>query len=70
MKFNLPQLLLDRKMNQSDLKRKTNIRFGTINAYYHGYIRRMNVEDIHKICDALGCDLSELIEYNHDKTGK
>lgn len=64
MNFNLRKLLFERNMNQSDLHRKTGIRYNTINAYFHGYIKRMNVEDLIKICDALNCKLSELIEYD------
>lgn len=51
-------------MKQSDLKKKTGIRSGTVNAYYHEYVQRMNVKDLIKICDCLGCSLSELLEYN------
>lgn len=67
MKCNLKRLLFDRDMKQIDLHRKTGIRYETIGAYYHGYIKRMNIEDLHKICDCLGCSLAELIEYTPNK---
>lgn len=67
MKFKLRQLLFDRNMNQAELHRRTKIRSNTITAYYHGYIKRMNVEDIEKICDVLGCTSAELIEYIPDE---
>jgi putative transcriptional regulator len=62
-KINLDRLLFERKMNQRDLHRKTGIRAATINAYYNNYIRHINVSDLIKICDTLGCTLSELMEY-------
>lgn len=67
MKFNLKRLLFERDMKQIDLHRMTGIRYETIGAYYHGYVKRMNVKDLEKICDALQCSLYELIEYEPDK---
>jgi putative transcriptional regulator len=67
MKCNLKRLLFDRDMSQMDLHRKTGIRYETINWYFHGLIKRMNVHDIEKICDVLGCSLSDLIEYAPNK---
>lgn len=64
MKFNLKRLLFDRDMNQMDLHRMTGIRYETVNAYYHGHVKRINVKDLEKICDTLCCNLSDLIEYN------
>ena len=63
----LDKLLVDRKMNQADLHRKTGIRAVTINAYYNNYAQRFNRKDIIKICDCLGCTLAELLEYVPDK---
>ena len=54
-KIKLQELLESRARNQRSLKIETGIRSGTINAYYHGFIKRMNVKDIVKICDALNC---------------
>lgn len=64
MRCNLKRLLFERDLKQIDLHRMTGIRYETINAYYHNYVKRMNVKDLIKICDALQCKLSELIEYD------
>ena len=66
-KFNLKYILESKELNQRYLIQKTGIRPGTINAYYHGFIKRMNVYDLIKICDALNCRLDELLEYVPDK---
>lgn len=63
MKFNLKRLLFERDMNQMDLHRATGIRYETVGAYYHGYVKRMNVKDLEAICTVLNCKLSELIEF-------
>jgi putative transcriptional regulator len=67
-KINLEEILDERDMNISELWRKTGgksgVRYNTLLAYYHGYIKRINIQDLIKICDALECDLSELIEYS------
>lgn len=62
-KIKLKELLEERDRNQRSLKLETGIRSGTINAYFHGFIKRMNVSDLIKICDALDCRLDELLEY-------
>lgn len=65
--FKLRDLLVERDMTQATFSRLVKIRKNTINAYYHGYIKRMRPEDIRKMCDYLECPLSDLIEYIPDK---
>ena len=65
--FKLKELLERKDRNQRSLKLETGIRSGTVNAYYHGFIKRMNVQDIDSICKALGCSVSDLLEYTPDK---
>ena len=66
-KIKLKELLEERDRNQRSLILETGIRSGTINAYYHGFVKRMNVADLTKICDALNCGLDELLEYTPNK---
>lgn len=73
VKIHLSRLLGERKWTQSDLARKTGIRPTTINEWYHEIIPRLNVEHIDKICEALSCQVSDLIEYipnEKKRTGK
>jgi putative transcriptional regulator len=70
--INLRKLLFDKNWNVSDLYRATGgdedgVRYDTLLAYYHQYIKRINVKDIIKICDALGCTPGELFEYVPNK---
>ena len=43
------------------------VRPNTINAYYNEYAQRVNLIDLSKICDALNCELSDLMQYVPDK---
>ena len=61
------RILLSRKLGelrwtQADLSRATGIRPGTINEYYHEFAERVNLEHVDLICEALNCDLSDILE--------
>ena len=51
----------ERRWTQADLARATGIRPSTINDYYHEFAERVNLEHLDLICEALGCDLEDLI---------
>jgi putative transcriptional regulator len=60
------RILLSKKLGelrwtQADLARKTGIRPTTINEMYHEIIERVNLEHLDLICEALECDLSEIL---------
>ena len=49
------------RWTQADLARATGIRPNTINELYHELVERVSLEQLDLICEALGCELSELI---------
>lgn len=60
------KILLSRKLGelrwtQADLARKTGIRPTTINEMYHEMTERVNLEHLDLICEALDCNLDEII---------
>jgi len=60
------RIFLSRKLgelrwSQADLARKTGIRAQTINDMYHEMCDRVNLDHLDLICEALGCDLSEIL---------
>lgn len=60
------KILLSRKLGelrwtQADLARATGIRASTINEYYNELTVRMNLEHLDLICEALNCDIDEII---------
>jgi putative transcriptional regulator len=54
-------------MTQIKLSRITGIRPGTISEIYNEMIERINLEHIDAICEALNCNVSDLIEYIPNK---
>jgi len=57
----LSRKLGELRMTQADLSRKTGIRATTINDMYHELCERVNLDHLDLICEALDCDLSELL---------
>ncbi len=51
----------ERRWTQSDLARATGIRPSTINDLYHEIAERVNLNHLDLICEALGCELSDII---------
>ena len=49
------------RWTQADLARKTGIRANTINDLYHEMTERVSLEHLDRICEALNCELSEII---------
>ena len=49
------------RWTQADLARATGIRPNTINELYHELVDRVNLEHLDIICEALNCQLDELI---------
>lgn len=60
------RILLSRKLGelrwtQADLARATGIRPSTINEMYHELCERINLEHLDLICEALDCDLLDIV---------
>lgn len=70
IKFLLSSRLGELKMTQADLARMTGIRPGTINELYHEIACRVGFEQLDLICEALNCNLDELIVRVPDKDAK
>lgn len=67
IKILLSRKLGELRMTQADLARRTGIRPSTINEMYHELCDRINLEHLNLICEALDCDLSEIIVWIPDK---
>ena len=55
------------RWTQADLARATGIRPNTINELYHELVERVNLEHLDLICEALNCQLVELIVREPDE---
>lgn len=56
------------RWTQADLARKTGIRPTTINEMYHELIERINLEHLDLICEALDCEVSDILVRESDNT--
>lgn len=52
---------VEEMIQQADLARATGIRPNTINELYHELTERVSLEHLDLICEALDCELDELI---------
>jgi len=57
----LSRKLGELRMTQADLSRKTGIRKNTISEMYNEMCERVSLDHLDLICEALNCDLSELL---------
>ncbi len=60
------RILLSRKLGelrwtQADLAKATGIRPATISNMYNEFIERVNLEHLALICEALECDLTDIL---------
>ena len=56
----------ERRLNQAQLARKTGIRPSTINDLFNEVAVRVSLEHLDRICEALDCELSEIIVRKKD----
>ncbi len=50
------------RITQREIAEKTGIRPGTVNAMYHGRIKRIELDQIDRLCAVLNCQPGELFE--------
>lgn len=57
------KLLIDKKMNRTDLKNTAGISFNVLAKMGKG--EAVSMESMMKVCKALECDISDVMEFNH-----
>lgn len=66
----LSRKLGELRWTQADLARATGIRPSTINDLYHEMADRVNLEHLDLICEALDCELTDLIGREPNKDSR
>ena len=61
IRIQLSKLLGEKRLTQADIARMTGIRAGTINDLYHEIATRISFEHLDLLCEALNCDVSDII---------
>lgn len=67
IRVKLSTVLGERRWSQADLARATKIRPNTINEIYNCICERINLEHLDLICEALDCDITDILEYIPNK---
>ena len=67
IKITLSRKLGELGVTQSELASVTEVRSNTINDLYHNVTERVTLEHLDKICEALDCNLSEIVEFTPNK---
>ncbi len=62
----LSAMLGERRWTQKDLARKTGIRPTTIGEIYHEIATQIKFTHLVRICDALECEISDLLYIDHN----
>jgi len=73
IKIYLSRILGEKRLTQAELARITGIRPNTISEMYNELSERINLDYVDLICEALDCEVSDLLEYKPNKkkrTGK
>lgn len=58
------------RWNQADLARATHIRPNTISEMYNEDCGSISIDHLDRICEALNCNVSDLVEYVPNKKKK
>ena len=63
IKLTIDKYIDSKKITRYELAKRTGIRFQIIDNYYKNKVVRYDSDILNRICNALECDISDLIEY-------
>ncbi len=63
LNFKIHILMAQKRLSQKDVCEVTGITPSVMNKYYHGLIKRINVEHLDAFCKLFNCQIQDLIEY-------
>lgn len=63
IRITLDEKLREMNMSRYELAKRTGIQYQIIDNYYKNRVKRYDSYVLERICDALDCSLSEIIEY-------
>ncbi|MBR6807153.1 MAG: helix-turn-helix transcriptional regulator [Clostridia bacterium] len=67
IKLTLDKLLEKHNISRYELAKRTEIQYHVIDNYYKNKVIRYDCFVLDKICDALDCDVSEIIQYKNER---
>lgn len=66
VRLTIKEFLDSHSITRYELSKRTGIYFQIIDKYYKNNIVRYDSYILNKICEALDCDISDIIEYTKD----
>ena len=66
VKLTLEKTLKEKGITRYELAKRTGILFHVIDRYYKNTVVRYDSYILNKFCEALDCDISDLMEYTAD----
>ena len=66
VRLTLDKYLDSHGITRYELSKRTEIRFQIIDNYYKNKVVRYDSDILNRICNSLGCDISQIIEHKKD----
>lgn len=66
IRITLDRVLEQKKVSRYELAKRTGIQYQIIDNYYKNRIKRYDGYVLERICDALECEIGQLLEYKKD----
>ena len=66
IRISLDKVLANRQMSRYELAKRTGIQYQIIDNYYKNKVVRYDSDVLDRICEALSCDISDLIRYTKE----
>ena len=66
VKLTLDRILHEKGITRYELSKRTGIMFHIVDRYYKNTVVRYDSYLLNKFCEALDCEISDLIEYTKD----
>lgn len=70
VKLTLDKVLKKQGITRYELSKRSGIRFQIIDNYYKNKVVRYDSDVLNRICEALDCDISEIILYHKNEEEK
>ena len=67
VKISLDKGLKEKKITRYKLAQKTGIQYQIIDNYFKNKVTRYDSYVLDRICSALGCEISDIIEYTNEE---
>jgi len=67
IRLTLDKLIDEQGITRYELSKRTGVQYQIIDNYYKNRVKRYDSYVLERICDALGCQISDIIEYKKVK---